>query len=147
MAVEDATAPERNRGGRPTIDPSGEPSVKVPGTWLAPNDSQALAALIERYRRRNRCNDAEARRVIILAGIQSIATALDSADSLMVEAVMADRRYSVARERTGAYEPVPGLDTGQRWVTRFCGAWVGASVTQQDGWLTAVDHHVSRIAR
>jgi hypothetical protein len=148
MGVNEAvTIPAAPRGGRPTLAPTGEPSVKVPGTWLAPDDSERLALLVARFRRRNGGTDADARRAIIRAGIPSIATALDSADSLMVEAVMADRRYNVAREYTGAPEPVPGLEIGQRWVTRFCGAWVGASVTQQDGWLVAVDHYAAHRTR
>lgn len=43
---------------------------------------------------------------------------------------MGDPRYSVDLEYTGAFEDVPGLPRGLRWVARFCGLWIDSATTE-----------------
>jgi hypothetical protein len=56
-----------------------------------------------------------------------------------------DSRYSVRIEFTGAFTPAPkGLKTGQRYVSRFCGEYIGFSETENDAWLKCIFHDDER---
>lgn len=54
-----------------------------------------------------------------------------------------DPRYSVRKEFTGAYEPAAGLLTGQRWVARFEGDYIGSGTSKPEA-LAAVAAHQTR---
>jgi hypothetical protein len=58
-----------------------------------------------------------------------------------------DSRYSVRIEYTGAFTPAPkGLKTGQRYVSRFCGDYIGFSETEKQAWEKCVAHNIDRFA-
>ncbi len=55
-----------------------------------------------------------------------------------------DNRYTVAREYIGAPEEVAGLRTGERWVARFCGDWVGSAESRPAARALADTHYDDR---
>lgn len=55
-----------------------------------------------------------------------------------------DSRYQVAKEFTGAHKPAKGLQTGERYVARFCGDFIAARETETEAWAECVIHDDSR---
>jgi hypothetical protein len=56
-----------------------------------------------------------------------------------------DDRYQVKVECTGAFTPAPkGLRSGERYVARFCGDYLGMAETENRAWLLCIFHDDER---
>lgn len=52
-----------------------------------------------------------------------------------------DKRYTVSLEFTGEYKTKPiGAIQGQMYVSRFCGDFIGSSISKKDAELTCIFH-------
>lgn len=55
-----------------------------------------------------------------------------------------DPRYSVRKEFTGDFHDRPGLMAGQMWVVRFCGEFVQAVTSREEGLQQVARHQSER---
>lgn len=62
-----------------------------------------------------------------------------------MSALRGDARYSVRKEFTGDYHDRAGLMAGQMWVVRFCGEFVAAVGTKQEGLQVVASHQSGRV--
>jgi hypothetical protein len=55
-----------------------------------------------------------------------------------------DERYSLRKEFTGDFHDHAGLMAGQMWVLRFCGDFVAAVATKEEGLQKVAAHQSQR---
>jgi hypothetical protein len=55
-----------------------------------------------------------------------------------------DERYSLRKEFTGDFHDHAGLMAGQMWVLRFCGDFVAAVATKEEGLQRVAAHQSER---
>jgi len=61
-----------------------------------------------------------------------------------VSALKGDSRYQVGKEFTGDYHDHAGLMAGQMWVVRFCGEFVAAVSSKEEGLQRVAAHQSER---